>query len=86
MHRRYAIESPTSAVAIQRTTRAVITVPRASIIQVAQAVDTLHGLIEATLNGETVLMFAEDIRQRGKLLPELAPVAADAPGGNKANE
>jgi hypothetical protein len=86
MPRRYVMSSPISAVAIQRSARTVITVPSASVIAVAQPVDALQGLIEVALNGETVLMFAEDIRQRGKLLTEPAAVGANVRGKNETSE
>ncbi|MGC4053368.1 MAG: hypothetical protein QM757_29045 [Paludibaculum sp.] len=62
----YLINSPTLVVIVQGSERTPITIPSASIIDVPQELDGLHGLIEVQFNGESVLMFAEDIRQRGK--------------------
>jgi len=41
-------------------------VPSGSVIDVPIALNGIQGLIEVTFHGETVLMFAEDIRDRGK--------------------
>ncbi len=46
--------------------RKLILVPRASVVDVPEPLYGLQGLVEVTFNGETVLMFAQDIRQRGK--------------------
>jgi hypothetical protein len=68
MAQRYLIGTPTSAAIIEEGARKIITVPGASVIDVPQPLKGLQGLIEVTFDGETVLMFAEDIRQRGKLV------------------
>jgi len=59
------INTPTVAV-IEQSPRRVITVPSGSVIEVPLSLNGIQGLIEVTFNGETVLMFAEDIRDRGK--------------------
>jgi hypothetical protein len=66
MAQQYLITTPTSAVAIEGRERKVITVPNDSIVDVSRPLNGLEGLIEVTVDGQTVLMFAEDIRQRGK--------------------
>jgi len=71
MAQRYLIETPTSA-AIEQNPRKVITVPIGSVIDVARPLNGVRGLIEVTFNGETVLMFAEDIRVRGKAVSALS--------------
>ena len=68
MAEQYRIEHPTSAAVVENGARKVVTVPSASIIDLQRPLNEVNGLIEVTFNGETVLMFAEDIRQRGKLL------------------
>jgi len=66
MPQRYLITTPTSAVAITSGARQIIEVPNDSVVDVSVPLDGLQGLIEVTVNGEAALMFAEDIRQRGK--------------------
>ncbi|MGJ5818838.1 hypothetical protein [Paludibaculum fermentans] len=66
MPQRYVINIPTLVVAIQGTAKMPITIPSASVVDVPQKVEELQGLIEVEFNGENVLMFAEDIKQRGK--------------------
>ena len=66
MAQRYAITTPTTGVSVHNGKRTAITIPKASVIEVAQALDGLQGLIEVTFKGEAILMFAQDIRQRGK--------------------
>ena len=41
-------------------------IPNNSVVDVATPLTGTQGLIEVKLNGETALMFAEDILQRGK--------------------
>ena len=65
MAQRYLIETPTPA-AIAQSPRKIITVPSGSVVDVPLALNGVRGLIEATFNGESVLMFAKDIRRRGK--------------------
>jgi hypothetical protein len=48
----------------------VITVPGGSVIDVPLPLNGIRGLIEVTFNGETVLMFAEDIKERGTPVSE----------------
>lgn len=69
MAQRYLIKTPTSA-AIKQGPRKVITVPSGSVIDVPLTLDGVRGLIEVTFSGETVLMFAEDIRNRGNPVSE----------------
>jgi hypothetical protein len=45
--------------------RKVIVVPNESVVDVSLSLNGRQGLIEVRFNGETVLMFAEDIKQRG---------------------
>jgi hypothetical protein len=66
MAQRYLITTPTCAVSMEDGARKAITVPNDSVVSVSLPLEELQGLIEVTVNGETVLMFAEDIRQRGK--------------------
>ena len=71
MAQRYVINAPV-LVAVQRSGKTVITLPSASVIEASEPVDSLQGLIEVTFQGETVLMFAEDLRMRGKLVTSVA--------------
>jgi hypothetical protein len=68
MAQRYVINGPTAVMAVQQSAKTVITIPIASVIEAAEPVDGLQGLIEVTFMGETVLVFAEDIRLRAKLV------------------
>jgi hypothetical protein len=63
---RYVLSIPTSAVTTESGTRKVIVVPNNSVVDVAAPLTGIQGLVEVKLNGETVLMFAQDILQRGK--------------------
>ena len=63
---RYVLKTPTSAVTMEDGTRKVRVVPNNSVVNVATPLTGTPGLIEVELNGETVLMFAEDILQRGE--------------------
>jgi hypothetical protein len=63
---RYVLKTPISAVTIESGTRKVISVPNNSVVDVAAPLTGIQGLIEVKLNGAIVLMFAEDILQRGK--------------------
>lgn len=47
-----------------------ITIPRSSVVDVPQTIEGLSGLISVKFNGESILMFAEDIQQRGRWLCE----------------
>jgi hypothetical protein len=67
MAQRYVINAPV-LVAVQRNDKTVITLPSASVIEASEPVDSMKGLIEVTFKGETVLMFAEDLRMRGRLV------------------
>ena len=69
MAQQYLITTPTSAV-IEQSPRKIITVPRGSVIDVSLPLSGVRGLVEVTFNGETVLMFAEDIRDRGNPVSE----------------
>jgi hypothetical protein len=60
------LKTPASAVAMEDGTRKVMVVPNNSVVDVATPLTGTQGLIEVKLNGENVLMFAEDILQRGK--------------------
>ena len=62
----YIIDYPTLVVAVRAWTP--VTIPSTSIIEVPQTVDGLQGLIPVKWNGEAILMFAEDIRDRGMLV------------------
>lgn len=66
MAQRYLIAIPTSAVTIEGRARKVILISKDSVVDVPLPLNGLQGLIEVTVNGGTVLMFAEDIRERGK--------------------
>lgn len=69
MAQRYLITTPTTAVNEQSPAKA-FTVPSGSVIDVPLPLKGVRGLINVTFNGEGVLMFAEDIRDRGKLVSE----------------
>jgi len=49
-----------------RRNEKVMVIPNNSVVDVATPLTGTQGLIEVKLNGETALMFAEDILQRGK--------------------
>jgi hypothetical protein len=66
MAQRYVITTPTLGVSVHNGKRTAITIPEASVIEVGQSLDGFEGLMEVTFEGEAILMFAEDIRQRGK--------------------
>jgi hypothetical protein len=66
MLKRYSITTPTCAVRMEGGVNTAITLPNDSVVSVPLPLDDLQGLIEVTVNGETVLMFAEDIRRRGQ--------------------
>ena len=65
MAQRYVIKAPV-LVAARGSDKAVVTLPIASVIETTESVDDAEVLIEVTYQGECVLMFAEDIRLRGK--------------------
>jgi hypothetical protein len=67
MAQRYVIATSTTAVNEQSPTK-VFMVPSGSVIDVPVPLKGVRGLIEVTFKGEAVLMFAEDIRDRGKLV------------------
>lgn len=67
---RYKIDIPTLVVAMQGAARMPITIPRSSVVDVPQTIEGLSGLISVKFNGESILMFAEDIQQRGRWLCE----------------
>ena len=69
MAQQYLIAIPTSAVTNKGVAHKVILIPKGSVVHVPLALKELHGLIEVTVNGETLLMFAEDIRERGHPVP-----------------
>jgi hypothetical protein len=64
MAQRYCITSATSAV-VEQSPRKIITIPRGSVVVVPISLTGVQGLLEVTFNGETVLMFAEDLKARG---------------------
>jgi hypothetical protein len=66
MAERYVLKTPTSVITMEDGTRKVMVVPSNSVVDVATPLTGIQGLIEVEVNGETVLMFAEDILQRGK--------------------
>jgi len=63
---RYVLKTPTSAVTMDDGTRKVVVIPHNSVVDVATTLTGTEGLIEVELKGETVLMFAEDLLQRGE--------------------
>lgn len=69
MPQRYQLVTPTLVLTGQGHEQKPITLPSDSVIDVPRTLYGLEGLIEVQFNGETVLMFAEDIRQRGKPVP-----------------
>ena len=69
MAQRYLITTPTPA-AIEQSPRKVITVPSGSVIDVPSPLNGVRGLIEVIFKGETLLMFADDIKDRGKPVSE----------------
>jgi hypothetical protein len=71
MAQRYLIALPTSAVTIEGGARKVILTAKDSVVDVSLPLHGLQGLIEVTVNGGSVLMFAEDIRERGKPIPRI---------------
>jgi len=68
MAKRYLITTPTPAVTTGRKAREFIMLPNNSIVDVSLPLDGIRGLIEVTVDGETMLMFAEDLRLRGRLV------------------
>ena len=63
----YLLKTPTLAVATDAGgARRFVRVPSNSVVEVTSPIDGLHGLIEVSANGGPVLMFAEDIKERGK--------------------
>jgi hypothetical protein len=44
----------------------MITIPRAFVVDVAQPLKGLEGLVGVTFKCRAILMFAEGVRQRGK--------------------
>ncbi|MBN9662642.1 MAG: hypothetical protein J0H49_30870 [Acidobacteria bacterium] len=65
MPQRYQIIAPTLVLAVQGSGKKPITIPTDSMVDVPLTLYGRKGLIEVQFNGETVLMFAEDIRERG---------------------
>ena len=70
MVQRYRIENQVLAAVVERGAWKLIVVPSASVIDVPLALDRLEGLIEVTYKNKSVLMFAEDIRERGTPISE----------------
>ncbi|MDD5544174.1 MAG: hypothetical protein PHX83_13465 [Acidobacteriia bacterium] len=76
--RRYVMKNATSAIIIERVplmgriARKIITVPSESVIDVRSPLNDAEGLIEVNFEGETVLMFAEDLQGRGEPMPKPA--------------
>lgn len=68
MSLQYILGTPTLAVAVHPHGKTVVTLPTASLIDVPDALESQDGLIGVGFNGETVLMFAQDIRERGRLV------------------
>jgi hypothetical protein len=66
MVQRYLLDSPT--IAFTSTDGSVMMIPKDSIVEVSLALPDRHGLIEVGFGDQVVMMFTEDIRQRGKLL------------------
>jgi hypothetical protein len=79
---RYRLESPTSAVMLDKATRKITVVPKASVINVPQPLDGRQGLLEVKINGHQFLMFSEDIRQRGTPI-DVTRSVGEGRGGRK---
>ena len=63
---RYVLERAAPAVIVRRGTRTVHIAPAASVVRVIRPLDKLNGLVEVTIDGQPALMFAQDIRLRGR--------------------
>ena len=65
--RSYLTIAPIPAVILDEGGRRFITVPSDSIIELPEVFnDQGNGLVEVSVSGETVFMYAKDIRQRSK--------------------
>ena len=69
MAQRYSLLSPTLARIPEDGSHGTMTIPQNAVVEVFSDVGDRKGLISVTFEGHLVLMFAEDIRERGKLLP-----------------
>ena len=69
MARRYILESPTIARIPDDGSCGTMMIPKDAIVEVHSDLGDRIGLVPATFNGYGVQMFAEDIRERGALLP-----------------
>jgi hypothetical protein len=72
MVQHYQIDTPTLVLAVEGIARMPIIIPSDSVIEVPRTLYGRQGLIEVQFNGTTVLMFAEDIRQRGRRVSKVS--------------
>ena len=68
MSQRYVICSPTLVVLLHADATRTATLPCDSVIEAPESLNELRGLIKVRFNGENLLMFAEDIQERGMLV------------------
>ena len=69
MAQRYSLQTPTIAQIPDDGSHGTMLIPKDSIVEVFSELGNRRGLIPVTLAGHLILMFAEDIRERGTLLP-----------------
>ena len=68
MSQKYVIGTPTLVVTVRADAPTTLRLPCDSVIEAPESLTELRGLIKVRYNGETVLMFAEDIQERGMLV------------------
>ena len=68
----YSLRTPTVAVSASEGTKKIVTLPTNAVVEVALAIDHEAGLVEVSVEGETLTMFAEDLRRHGRLMAQAA--------------
>jgi hypothetical protein len=63
---KYQIKSPTMALFLEDGRQVARVVPKGAIIKIDSGAFTENKLVDVAWNGEVVMMFAQDVRSRGK--------------------
>lgn len=65
---RYLIGTPTTAVRTRDGQKDAFLLPGGSVVETPTSIEGKSGLVEVSLDGESIVMFAEDIQQRGRVI------------------
>ena len=74
----YKLRAPTLGLIQEATHHVVVSIPAGSFLRVPDGIANAAGLVEVEWDGETVQIFAADLRDRGELIK-----AMSAAGGAK---